>query len=295
MIKWYSKHVLVSTLFILAVMAFFILPACAAPEIKILEPKEGSEVPAGNVTVTVEVSGFNIVDKQGQAKVEGEGHIHYFMDEAIPTASGKPAVVAEKYIHTVNTSYTWQNVTPGMHNFSVELVNNDHTPLDPPVLSLNNVRVVESNKSTANATSASPAMKNVSMTNASMTSATTANVPMTNVTTANVSMANATTTNATTAQSVTVDLIAKNNNFDKDTITVPAGSKVTVNFDNQDRIPHGFSVYNSPDAKTAIYKGKVTSASSKAVYTFDAPTTPGTYFFRDDLYSRIMTGKFIVQ
>lgn len=283
--KYLSKHVWISTLFIVAVMAFFILPACAAPEIKILEPKEGSEIPAGNVTVTVEVSDFNIVDKQGQAKVEGEGHIHYFMDEAIPTAPGEPAVTTGTYIHTVNTSYIWQNVTPGMHNFSVELVNNDHTPLDPPVLSLNNVRVVESNISTASTTSAGQAMENASMTNASM-----ANVSMTNAT-----MANATMENVTPSQAVTVDLVAKNNAFDKDTITVPAGAKVTVNFDNQDRIPHGFSVYDSPEAKTAIYKGKVTSASSKAVYTFDAPTAPGTYFFRDDLYSRIMTGKFIVQ
>jgi hypothetical protein len=60
----------------MAVMAFFILPACAAPGIKILEPKEGSEIPAGNVTVTVEVNGFNLVDRLGQANVEGEGHIH---------------------------------------------------------------------------------------------------------------------------------------------------------------------------------------------------------------------------
>lgn len=288
--KLYSKHVWISTLFVMAVMAFFILPACAAPSITILEPKEGSEVPAGNVTVTVEVNDFNLVDKQGQAKVEGEGHIHYFMDEAIPTAAGEPAVTAGLYIHTVNTNYTWQNVTPGMHNFSVELVNNDHTPLEPPVLSLNNVRVVESNISTANATSAGPAMANASMANATM-----ANVSVTNATTANVTMENVALANATSAQSVTIDLIAKNTAFDKDTITVPAGAKVTVNFDNQDKIPHGFSVYESPDAKTAIYKGKVTSASSKAVYTFDAPTSPGTYIFRDDLYSRIMTGKFIVQ
>jgi hypothetical protein len=31
------------------------------------------------------------------------------------------------------TSYTWQGVRPGTHTFAVQLVNNDHTPLEPPV------------------------------------------------------------------------------------------------------------------------------------------------------------------
>ena len=34
----------------------------------------------------------------------------------------------------MNTTYTFDNVTAGMHTISVELVNNDHTPLNPPVV-----------------------------------------------------------------------------------------------------------------------------------------------------------------
>lgn len=29
---------------------------------------------------------------------------------------------------------TWQSVAAGTHTFSVELINNDHTPLSPPVV-----------------------------------------------------------------------------------------------------------------------------------------------------------------
>ena len=57
------------------------------------------------------------------------------MDVVAPTEQGKPAVTAAgTYAPTPATSHTWNNVGIGTHTFSVELVNNDHTPLDPPVV-----------------------------------------------------------------------------------------------------------------------------------------------------------------
>jgi hypothetical protein len=113
------------------------------PSITITSPTNGSTIPAGDVTVSVHVDDFSLVNKLGQASVAGEGHIHYFMDVKIPTAPGKPALTAVgTFVPTINTSYTWMNVKPGMHNFSVELVNNDHTPLDPPQYSEINVTVM---------------------------------------------------------------------------------------------------------------------------------------------------------
>jgi hypothetical protein len=65
----------------------------------------------------------------------GQGHLQYFMDVTPPTAAGQPAVTAQgTYASTASTAYTWENVPPGIHTFSVELVNNDHTPLDKPVV-----------------------------------------------------------------------------------------------------------------------------------------------------------------
>jgi hypothetical protein len=144
MSELYSKRFWIVALLLAAVLAVFVLPASAVPSIKILEPTDGSEVPAGNVTVVVEVNDFELVNKLGQNNVEGEGHIHYYLDAAVPTAPGKPAVTAPgTYVPTANTSFTWQNVSAGMHNVSAQLVNNDHTPLEPLVISQNTIQVTE--------------------------------------------------------------------------------------------------------------------------------------------------------
>jgi len=122
---------------VLLALALTIGPAgCsqASPSIKIIGPS-GPIFAIGDVTLSVDVSNFKIVDKQGQANVKGEGHLHYFMDVAAPTAQGKPAVTEPgTYAHVTDTSYTWHNIGGGSHTFSVELVNNDHTPLNPPVV-----------------------------------------------------------------------------------------------------------------------------------------------------------------
>ncbi len=110
------------------------------PNVTITMPENGSTVSVGNVTVEVNVTNFTVVEKLGQAAVPGEGHIHYYMDTAIPTEQGKPAIPENgSYAVSTNTSYTWENVTAGMHNFSVQLVNNNHTPLNPPVTAMVNV------------------------------------------------------------------------------------------------------------------------------------------------------------
>ena len=56
---------------------------------------------------------------------------------APPPAQGQPAIPpsGSVWAATANTTYTFTNVTSGTHTISVELVNNDHTPLDPPVVS----------------------------------------------------------------------------------------------------------------------------------------------------------------
>lgn len=112
------------------------------PVLKINSPTS-SAFAIGDFTISVEVSNFNIVDKQGQAAVNGEGHLHYFMDVTAPAAQGKPAVTAAgTWVTTAALSYTWHNVGGGSHTFSVELVNNDHTPLNPPVVASETVFLV---------------------------------------------------------------------------------------------------------------------------------------------------------
>ncbi|MEN6341362.1 MAG: cupredoxin domain-containing protein [Methanospirillum sp.] len=80
------------------------------------------------------------------------------------------------------------------------------------------------------------------------------------------------------------------------TITAPAGAQVTVTFNNMDSgVPHNFAVYTDSSATTPIFKGPIVTGPTTTTYTFTAPSTPGTYFFRCDVHPTIMTGTFVVQ
>jgi Domain of unknown function (DUF4399) len=103
--------------------------------VEIISPADGATLPPGDITVTVQVTNFKIVDKQGQANVPGEGHVHFYLDVAAPTTPGKPAIPAGgEWAHVSGTTYTFKNVPEGTHTIAVELVNNDHTPLNPPAV-----------------------------------------------------------------------------------------------------------------------------------------------------------------
>lgn len=132
----------------LILLSVLILPAYAemgtsgTPKIMITSPKEGATIPAGNVTIMVNVTNFNLVNKLGKANVAGEGHVHYYIDVAVPKIPGKPATTpVGTFAPTYNTTWTWPNVKPGGHNFSVQLANNNHTPVIPLVYNTVNVTV----------------------------------------------------------------------------------------------------------------------------------------------------------
>lgn len=115
-------------------------------------------------------------------------------------------------------------------------------------------------------------------------------------TTSNSNMTTNTAPGSTTVQRITIDLAAQNLAFDKNTITVPAGANVTVNFNNKDSgMPHNFAVYTDSSAATTIFKGQIITGPATTTYTFTTPSAPGTYFFRCDVHPTQMTGSFIVQ
>ncbi len=97
------------------------------------------------------------------------------------------------------------------------------------------------------------------------------------------------------SNSAAIHLQAQNIKFNLSSISVPAGSLVTVFFKNLDSgTPHNFAVYDSSAAATVIFKGTIITGVASTTYTFTAPTTPGTYFFRCDVHPTIMFGNFIV-
>jgi hypothetical protein len=106
-------------------------PRAAGPSITILTPKAGSMVQGSTVKVSVSVKGFNVVRKQFQAPVAGEGHVHFYLDvETLPTTHARPT--RGTYRSISGTTYAWTGVSPGRHTFAVQLVGNDHVPLSPP-------------------------------------------------------------------------------------------------------------------------------------------------------------------
>ena len=121
----------------LAVLAAFAGCASPAPVLDILSPHNGATVPSGDVTVTIRAGNFRIVDKQGQANVPGEGHVHFYMDAGtVPSSPGSPAIPSApdiRWARVAGTEYTFTGVPPGTHTFTVQLVNNDQTPVIPPM------------------------------------------------------------------------------------------------------------------------------------------------------------------
>jgi len=231
------------------------------PSVTITSPGDGSTVTGGSIPVSITTRNFNIVDKQGQTRVPGEGHVHYYLDVSpIPSDPTKPAIPPDAnavWAHVAATSYTFMNVSPGMHTVAVQLVNNDHTPVIP--LATGTVMVTVAGQPTPTPT--------------------------------------ATVTPIATGgdKTVPVTLVAKNIAFNKSTITVPAGATVVMAFDNQDSgIPHNFALYTDSTAKTRIFAGEFVTGPKTVTYTFTAPSQPGTYFFRCDVHPTIMTGSFIV-
>ena len=133
-----------------AIAAGLALSACAAPvertspegdptpkparssgaSVRLSKPANESTLPAGDVELAALVERFRVVDRQFQPPVEGEGHVHFYLDvDELPTTHVRPGTV--EYRSVSRTTYTWPDVPPGEHTFSVQLVGNDHVPLDP--------------------------------------------------------------------------------------------------------------------------------------------------------------------
>lgn len=93
-----------------------------------------------------------------------------------------------------------------------------------------------------------------------------------------------------------VVLVAKNLTWDKKEIELKAGKNVVVRVENEDEgVPHNFSMYRTPDAKEVLFNGDPNNPQLTFVgiaskdYRFPAPAA-GTYFFRCDLHPVQMTG-----
>ncbi len=102
-----------------------------SPTLRVTSPPSDAVINQADATIEFQVAGFAVVPttvplaeagKRPDVNRPGEGHLHFMLDL-------QPVIVWER-----NAPYTLQNVSAGEHQLMVELVNNDHSSLSPPVV-----------------------------------------------------------------------------------------------------------------------------------------------------------------
>ena len=102
----------------------------AAPTLQVLAPADGAALTGDAVAVSFQVGDFQIVPstvpiseygKRPDLNRPGQGHLHLTLDTF-------PLVVWDQA-----GPYTFASVPAGQHRLLVELANNDHSSLSPPV------------------------------------------------------------------------------------------------------------------------------------------------------------------
>lgn len=124
-------------------MTVMVGPPKGDPNITVMTPQDGSQIPPGNIIISVGVNNFIISSSDmGVINRKGEGHLIYYIDEEPPIDIGIPAITRTSVVST-NHTYIWKQIDAGKHTFSVQLVNNDDTPLDFPVIMTISIDVTE--------------------------------------------------------------------------------------------------------------------------------------------------------
>lgn len=90
-------------------------------------PEEDATILGNRVTVDFTVGEIVLVDPSRVSQNKsGTGHLHLWLDA--------PNATKETAIHYfLPDAFTFDRVPSGNHALVVEVVNNDHTPFDPPV------------------------------------------------------------------------------------------------------------------------------------------------------------------
>jgi hypothetical protein len=107
-------------------------PALAAgPAVTVVSPEPGDNLTTSDVQIVIQTSEFQIVpsmvpvseaSRHAEMNQPGQGHVHLSLD------------VQPLVIWTSDDPYVFHDVAYGPHLLRVELVNDDHSSLTPPVI-----------------------------------------------------------------------------------------------------------------------------------------------------------------
>ena len=93
------------------------------PSLSIKSPKKRETIKGSTVTVKVDVKNVTLVDVPGRPNNPSEGHLH------VSLKTGGKA----KSVTTAQEKVDFTDVAPGDYIVEVELANNDHSSLEPPL------------------------------------------------------------------------------------------------------------------------------------------------------------------
>lgn len=98
-----------------------------APTLTVVSPKNGAVVEGDKVTIKLKITDFKLVDfRKNTALKMGEGHVHAWLDSNTSDPNAAFKLVEGDTI-------TFDKVAAGKHKLTVQLVENNHKPLQPVV------------------------------------------------------------------------------------------------------------------------------------------------------------------
>jgi plastocyanin len=90
-----------------------------------------------------------------------------------------------------------------------------------------------------------------------------------------------------------LSIAAQNLEFSTDCLAAPAGQPFTIEFDNQEAVPHNVAILTEEGGDT-LFAGEVITGPTTTTYEPDPIDEPGDLFFQCDVHPTTMTGTFVV-
>jgi plastocyanin len=91
---------------------------------------------------------------------------------------------------------------------------------------------------------------------------------------------------------------AKNTAFDTNCLAAPAGKAFTIDFTNQDAVPHNVEIFTDSSTSTRLGgakdAGDIITGPASVTYKVD-PLKAGSYYFHCDIHPTVMFGTFVVK
>lgn len=100
--------------------------------------------------------------------------------------------------------------------------------------------------------------------------------------------------NQKTGGGATDTLTAAGVAFGTDQLALPAGEATTLEFENEDSVPHNVAIYETEKAAEDLFVGRTIEGGASVSYEIPA-LEAGEYFFRCDLHPTSMTGTVKVE